>query len=68
MMQNKGMADTPEVCVAIQMDLDRVEKQAHRNFMKFNKEKFKVLHLWRNKYSGGQVAQKQLCREGPGGS
>lgn len=62
------MADTPVVCVAIQMDLDRVEEQAQRNSMKFNTEKFKVLHLGRNKYSGGQIAQKQLCREGPGGS
>lgn len=42
-----GMADRPEDHAATQRDLDRLEKRAGKNLVKFNR-KHKVLHLGKN--------------------
>lgn len=43
-----GVHDRPNGCVAIQRDLDSLDKWAERNNMKFKKRKYQVLPLGRN--------------------
>lgn len=40
-----GVTDTPCGCVTIWRDLDRLEKWSYKNFMQFDREKCKVLHM-----------------------
>jgi len=43
----EGVGATPELHTAIELGLDRLEKQADRSLMNFNKEKCKILPLGR---------------------
>ena len=66
LFMREGKPVTPEGRAAIQRDLNRLEKWAERNLMKFNKEKYKVLHSPTHQYRlESSFAEKDLG--GPGG-
>lgn len=46
--QNRAVADSPEGRAAIPRDIDRLEKRADRNPLKFSKERCRVLLMGRN--------------------
>ncbi|KAK4830797.1 LOW QUALITY PROTEIN: hypothetical protein QYF61_013630 [Mycteria americana] len=55
-----GAVDIPEGWDAIQRDLDKFKKWSHVNLMRFNKAKYKVLHMGR----GNPQYQHRLGDEG----
>lgn len=68
----QGVANTPEGCAAIQQDLDRLERWAARNQIRFNKSKYRVLHLGRNNHKyqyrlGHDLLEESSVEKGLGG-
>lgn len=55
------VTDKPEKCTAIQKVLNRLEKWANRNLVKFNKGIYQVVAL-ETGAGWGHLAVKQLCR------
>lgn len=55
------VSNMQEDCVATQKYFNRLEKWADRNFMKFNIDKFKLLHLgWNNSMKKDRLAADRL--------
>jgi len=64
------MADTPDDCAGILMDLDRLEKWAEWNLMKFNHGKFFQLRRAnpRHQYAVGLTGWKAAVQRRTSGS
>jgi len=71
-----GLGDTPAGRAVIHRDLDRLEKQSDRNFMKLSKRKCKVRHLTRKNprhmgymmaAEGWEAVFQKICFGGLGG-
>lgn len=67
----KKVIDAPEGYVAIQRDVDRLEKWVDRNFLKFNEGKAQAVHLRMNNsihqyMLGGNQLESSLAEENPG--
>ncbi|GAB0201265.1 mitochondrial enolase superfamily member 1 [Grus japonensis] len=60
-----GVVGTLEGSDAIQMDLDRLERWVYANFMKFNKAKYKVLHMDRGDPKHGYRLSNECIESSP---
>lgn len=58
----EGVADSPDGHAAIQGDLERPEKWADGNLLKFNKDKCRVLYQGRNKNKHEDMLWAPSCK------
>lgn len=65
-MKQGGAADAPEGCADVQRGMDRLEKWASRNLMKFSRGSAKSCPWGGTISAGGHHTGKQDYRKGPG--